>query len=69
MNLPPLPNAYSYIASPCVGVCRINAQSQLCDGCLRSGDEIALWGKLADRDKFVLLKQLAQREQALPEGW
>ncbi len=69
MNLPPLPNAYSYIPSPCIGVCRMNQISGWCDGCLRTSDEIAAWGKLADVDKFVLLKQLGQREPPLPEGW
>lgn len=37
-------------ASPCVNVCRIGTDG-LCDGCLRTLDEIARWGTapLAER--------------------
>lgn len=66
MNLPPSPTAYSYVPSPCIGVCRIDDAIGLCDGCLRSRDEIAAWGKLADRAKFVLLAQLTQRRRDRP---
>ena len=34
------------IISPCVGVCEIDVQSQLCIGCLRSTDEIAMWPQI-----------------------
>jgi predicted Fe-S protein YdhL (DUF1289 family) len=29
--------------SPCTGICRIDGASQLCHGCARSADEIAVW--------------------------
>ena len=29
--------------SPCIGVCSIDPKSNLCLGCLRSSDEIAIW--------------------------
>jgi len=32
------------MASPCVSVCRMDAASGLCVGCLRTLDEIARWG-------------------------
>lgn len=67
MNLPPLPNAFSYVPSPCVGVCRMNEASGWCEGCLRTRDEIAAWGKLADRDKFGLWQSLMQRRRELSD--
>lgn len=66
MKLPLSPTAYSYIPSPCIGVCRMDDTTGRCAGCLRTRDEIAVWGKLIDRDKFVLLKRLTQRRQDLP---
>ena len=38
----------SRVASPCVGVCRIDAATGLCAGCLRTLDEIAAWSVLDD---------------------
>jgi predicted Fe-S protein YdhL (DUF1289 family) len=32
-----------------------------CVGCLRSRDEIGDWGRITDREKFVLWAQLTQR--------
>jgi len=66
MNPTPLPNAYSHVPSPCVGVCRMDDADRWCVGCLRSRDEIAVWGRMADRDKFVLWAQLTQRRKDPP---
>ncbi len=71
MNLPPSPTAYSYVPSPCVGVCRMNDATGWCDGCLRTRGEIADWGKLVDRDKLMLWRRLTQRrkEGSAPVQW
>lgn len=66
MNVPVPPNAYSHVPSPCVGVCRMDEANRWCVGCLRSRDEIGDWGRLSDRDKFILWAQLTQRRKALP---
>ena len=34
------------VASPCTGVCRIDAQVGWCEGCRRTLDEIAVWSTL-----------------------
>ena len=50
------------VASPCIAICTINAQSQLCDGCLRTLDEIAEWSDMdnaARREVWVLIAQRA----------
>ena len=47
--------------SPCVNVCRMDDATGWCEGCLRTLDEIAVWGGLPDDDKRVLWQQLRQR--------
>ncbi|HEY0877644.1 MAG TPA: DUF1289 domain-containing protein [Zeimonas sp.] len=36
------------VPSPCISVCRVDPASGLCDGCLRTLDEIARWGSMDD---------------------
>jgi len=36
------------VPSPCISVCRIDAASGLCEGCLRTLDEIARWGSMSN---------------------
>jgi predicted Fe-S protein YdhL (DUF1289 family) len=54
------------VASPCVSVCTMNARTSLCDGCLRTIDEIAHWGLYDDEEKRAVWAQLAERRQQLP---
>jgi hypothetical protein len=56
----------STVPSPCVDVCRMNEATGLCDGCLRTIDEIAAWASLDDRAKRAVWKQLHARRAALP---
>ncbi|NIE66746.1 DUF1289 domain-containing protein [Burkholderia sp. Ax-1719] len=37
--------------SPCINVCRMHEASGLCEGCLRTIDEIASWSTLDDDAK------------------
>ncbi|MCX5541787.1 DUF1289 domain-containing protein [Paraburkholderia sp. CNPSo 3076] len=34
--------------SPCINICRMDERSGLCEGCLRTIDEIAGWSTLDD---------------------
>lgn len=52
------------IPSPCIGVCMINPDSDLCIGCWRDMDEITGWPKLDDAGRENLLTALKQRQQA-----
>lgn len=54
--------------SPCVGVCVINGQTQLCDGCFRTLDEIAAWWDYSPEQKRVVLTQLEERLARIVEG-
>jgi len=52
------------VPSPCINVCRMNPQTQLCEGCFRTLDEIAAWSALGDVEKSALLAQLPSRRPA-----
>lgn len=41
--------------SPCVDICKIDRDSGLCIGCLRSIDEITRWASMsaAERDRIM----------------
>lgn len=49
------------VPSPCINVCRMDAASGWCEGCLRTLDEIAAWGQLEDATKRQVLLQLRER--------
>ncbi len=51
------------VPSPCINICRMDQASGLCEGCLRSLDEIASWGSLDDAGKRAVVAQLASRQQ------
>jgi len=51
----------SGIPSPCINVCKMNPQTQLCEGCFRTLDEIAAWSALNDVEKSAVLAQLPSR--------
>lgn len=56
----PLPTPSS-VSSPCVNVCRMNAETGLCEGCLRTLDEIALWSVLDDAGKRSVWAAIERR--------
>jgi len=58
----------SRVPSPCIDVCRIDSASGLCEGCLRTIDEIAAWGALDDRAKREVWKRLPGRRQAVSDA-
>jgi uncharacterized protein len=45
------------ILSPCTGICRLDARG-LCEGCLRTGDEIARWRGMSDGERLYLMEQV-----------
>ncbi len=49
------------VASPCIGVCRMDDATGLCAGCLRTLDEIALWSVLDDAAKRAVRCELGRR--------
>ncbi|MDF2465868.1 MAG: hypothetical protein K0Q43_4103 [Ramlibacter sp.] len=49
------------VPSPCVSVCRMDPVSELCEGCFRTLDEIALWGRMEEGSKREVWRQIGQR--------
>ena len=35
-----------HVPSPCVSICVVNPNTGLCEGCLRTLNEVAAWGQL-----------------------
>jgi predicted Fe-S protein YdhL (DUF1289 family) len=52
------------IESPCTGVCQLHEITAVCLGCLRSRDEIAVWGSTTDTHRLQILQRVRQREAA-----
>nr|WP_284322901.1 DUF1289 domain-containing protein [Dyella acidisoli] len=38
------------ILSPCIGICRLDARG-FCEGCYRTGDEIARWRSMSETER------------------
>ena len=53
------------IPSPCISVCRMSDRSGLCQGCFRTGDEIAGWSSAGIDGKLQVWKRIEQRMAAL----
>ena len=49
------------LTSPCTGVCRIDAGSGWCVGCLRTLDEIASWTSMGDDARQAVWNELPER--------
>jgi predicted Fe-S protein YdhL (DUF1289 family) len=49
------------VSSPCVRLCRIDADSQLCIGCRRNLDEIAAWGGMTEAQRLAVMASLPAR--------
>ncbi|WP_324815156.1 DUF1289 domain-containing protein [Variovorax sp.] len=49
------------VTSPCVSVCLMDPGSGLCQGCLRSLDEIADWSGLTDEGRRDVWVRIARR--------
>lgn len=49
------------VQSPCINVCKMNPDTRLCEGCLRTLDEIAAWSGLSNEEKRAVLAQIPER--------
>lgn len=49
------------VPSPCVSVCQMDATTGWCQGCLRTLDEIGLWGNADDAFKRVIWSRIEAR--------
>jgi predicted Fe-S protein YdhL (DUF1289 family) len=53
------------VPSPCINVCRMNPQTGLCEGCLRTIDEIVVWGSASEELKRAIWIEIGKRQQAM----
>ena len=47
--------------SPCLKVCLMDPESELCKGCFRTLDEIARWGTMTDAERDRIMAELPRR--------
>ena len=49
------------VPSPCLSVCRMDPAMALCEGCLRTLDEIVAWGRMGDQAKREVWRSIERR--------
>lgn len=59
------PELQTPVPSPCIGMCKMAPDTGLCEGCLRSIDEIIGWGTQSDDYKRAVWADIRRREAAL----
>ena len=52
-----------HVPSPCQSVCIMHPETGLCEGCLRTIDEIAAWSRMDNPAKLAVWAQLPERLQ------
>ncbi|WP_444812756.1 DUF1289 domain-containing protein [Variovorax jilinensis] len=52
------------LPSPCISICRMDAASGFCEGCLRTLPEIAGWGRMDDAGKRSVWRAIELRAAA-----
>ncbi len=57
--------AGSGVASPCIDVCKMSEDREVCIGCFRTLEEIVRWSKAGDDEKRVILAAVARRRGRL----
>lgn len=51
------------IASPCINICRMDAQTGLCSGCFRTIDEITTWSRCSEARRREILASITHRRE------
>lgn len=64
MTMTPMPTAPP-VPSPCINICRMDEATGLCEGCLRTLDEIAGWSALDAAARRAVWAQLPLRRARL----
>ncbi len=56
------------VPSPCVDVCRLDAQGAYCVGCRRTLREISEWPQASEQRRREILSTVAQRKRSAAAG-
>ncbi|MFN3686176.1 DUF1289 domain-containing protein [Salinarimonas sp.] len=49
------------ISTPCIKVCILDPETGLCEGCGRTREEIATWGRLSEAERRAIMDGLDAR--------
>ena len=47
--------------SPCIGVCELDLDSDLCVGCLRTRQEITIWSQIDNKKAMQIMEETKNR--------
>ena len=47
--------------SPCIGLCKLDIETGFCIGCLRTGQEIAMWSQINNKQVRHILEEIKSR--------
>ena len=53
------------IESPCINICVIHPETQLCTGCMRSLEEIGAWSNLSSQARKAVMDDIPNRRALL----
>ena len=53
------------VDSPCVNICIVHAQANICTGCFRTIDEISSWSNMSETERKGIIKELPNRSSKL----
>ncbi|MFM0075153.1 DUF1289 domain-containing protein [Paraburkholderia sediminicola] len=56
------------VPSPCIDVCKIDGDTGLCIGCLRTREEIRGWKNMPDDSRLQMIDELSLRRAKLETG-
>ncbi|MFY7980508.1 MAG: DUF1289 domain-containing protein [Limnohabitans sp.] len=56
-----------HVPSPCLSVCVMDPQTEVCAGCWRSLEEIGAWSRMTDEDKRWVWQRIQQRLTGMGE--
>jgi predicted Fe-S protein YdhL (DUF1289 family) len=62
------PEQQTPVPSPCINVCKMSPETGLCEGCLRTIDEIVAWGRADDGYKRAVWADIHRRRHELEPG-
>jgi predicted Fe-S protein YdhL (DUF1289 family) len=62
------PEQQTPVPSPCISLCKMSPQTGLCEGCLRTIDEIVAWGGASDEFKRTVWGEIRRREADIDFG-
>jgi uncharacterized protein len=58
-----------FLASPCIGVCQLDAAAGWCTGCGRDLAEIGRWRDLGAGERAMIWQHLAERMEQMGQAW